>query len=273
MAGSRSRAASGSHPPAALAQARHHAGRRDRAQLLVGVLAAQAVTGHPDTGDHAVGQPRLQRPLRALAQPVTARAHLLHRLLSAAAAAREEGVDPQSSVETFVAMKLMIDNWRWQGVPFYIRSGKRMEQKVSEIAIVFKPVPHSIFAPVRPEDLSPNILVLKIQPEEGIGLHLEAKTPGPKLCMNDLSLNFSYQDIFGSATPNAYERLLLDCMTGDQTLFVRNDAVELSWQLFMPVLEAWERYPAANPLRFYFSRSWGPREADDLLAQDGRQWR
>ena len=186
---------------------------------------------------------------------------------------REEGVNPQSPVETFVAMKLMIDNWRWQGVPFYIRSGKRMEQKVSEIAIVFKPVPHSIFAPVRPEDLSPNILVLKIQPEEGIGLHLEAKTPGPKLCMNDLSLNFSYQDIFGSATPNAYERLLLDCMTGDQTLFVRNDAVELSWQLFMPVLEAWERYPAANPLRFYSSRSWGPREADSLLAQDGRQWR
>jgi len=186
---------------------------------------------------------------------------------------QEAGVDPQSSVETFVAMKIMIDNWRWQGVPFYLRSGKRLNKRVSEIAITFKPVPHSIFAPVQPEQLAPNVLVLKIQPEEGIGLTLEAKTPGPKLCMNALSLNFSYKDIFGGFTPNAYERLLLDCMTGDQTLFVRNDAVELAWEVFMPVLESWEKRPDVNALRQYETGSWGPVEAEQLLAQDGNKWR
>lgn len=185
----------------------------------------------------------------------------------------EAGVDTESSVETFVAMKMMIDNWRWQGVPFYLRSGKRLKNRVSEIAITFKPVPHSIFAPVQPEQLAPNVLVLKIQPEEGIGLTLEAKTPGPKLCMNSLSLNFSYKDIFGGFTPNAYERLLLDCMTGDQTLFVRNDAVELAWEVFMPVLDAWSKTPETNALRPYKAGSWGPVEADDLLAQAGHKWR
>ena len=117
------------------------------------------------------------------------------------------------------------------------------------------------------------MLVLKIQPEEGIGLKLEAKTPGPKLSMNALTLNFAYKDIFGATTPNAYERLLLDCMTGDQTLFVRSDAVELSWELFMPVLEAWEKDAAANPLRYYPAGSWGPVEAHELIGQDGHTWR
>ena len=186
---------------------------------------------------------------------------------------QEKGVAPQSATETFVAMKLFIDNWRWQGVPFYLRSGKRLHNKVSEIAIAFKPVPHSIFDPITPADLSPNMLVLKIQPEEGIGLKLEAKTPGPKLSMNALTLNFAYKDIFGATTPNAYERLLLDCMTGDQTLFVRSDAVELSWELFMPVLEAWEKDAAANPLRYYPAGSWGPVEAHELIGQDGHTWR
>lgn len=186
---------------------------------------------------------------------------------------QEEGVSPQSEVETFVAMKLMIDNWRWQGVPFYLRSGKKLNKRVSEIAITFKPVPHSIFTPVKPEDLAPNVLVLKIQPEEGIGLRLEAKTPGPKLSMNALSLTFAYKDIFGATTPNSYERLLLDCMTGDQTLFVRSDAVELSWEVFMPVLNAWDKYPIINPLRFYPTGSWGPQEAHNLIEQDGYKWR
>lgn len=192
---------------------------------------------------------------------------------SMAAYGQEKGVAPQSATETFVAMKLFIDNWRWQGVPFYLRSGKRLHNKVSEIAIAFKPVPHSIFDPITPADLSPNMLVLKIQPEEGIGLKLEAKTPGPKLSMNALTLNFAYKDIFGATTPNAYERLLLDCMTGDQTLFVRSDAVELSWELFMPVLEAWEKDAAANPLRYYPAGSWGPVEAHELIGQDGHTWR
>ena len=186
---------------------------------------------------------------------------------------QEKGVAPQSATETFVAMKLFIDNWRWQGVPFYLRSGKRLHNKVSEIAIAFKPVPHSIFDPITPADLSPNMLVLKIQPEEGIGLKLEAKTPGPKLSMNALTLNFAYKDIFGATTPNAYERLLLDCMTGDQTLFVRSDAVELSWELFMPVLDAWEKDAGTSPLRFYPAGSWGPVEAHELIGQDGHTWR
>ena len=186
---------------------------------------------------------------------------------------QEKGVAPQSATETFVAMKLFIDNWRWQGVPFYLRSGKRLHNKVSEIAIAFKPVPHSIFDPITPADLSPNMLVLKIQPEEGIGLKLEAKTPGPKLSMNALTLNFAYKDIFGATTPNAYERLLLDCMTGDQTLFVRSDAVELSWELFMPVLDTWEKDAGTSPLRFYPAGSWGPVEAHELIGQDGHTWR
>lgn len=185
----------------------------------------------------------------------------------------EEGVNPCSTTETFVALKLMVDNWRWHGVPFYLRSGKRLNTRVSEIAITFKTVPHSIFAPIKPEHLSPNVLVLKIQPEEGIGLTMEAKTPGPKLCMNGLTLNFSYKDIFGETTPNAYERLLLDCMIGDQTLFVRSDAVELAWQVLSPIIDGWQKLPELNPLRFYPSGSWGPAEADTLLEEDGRSWR
>lgn len=186
---------------------------------------------------------------------------------------QEKGVSPSSQIETYVAMKVMVDNWRWQGVPFYLRSGKRLAKQVSEIAITFKSVPHSIFGKIAPEQLQPNVLTLKIQPEEGIALTMEAKRPGPRMCMKSLTLNFNYHDAFGERSGNAYERLLLDCMVGDQTLFVRHDGAELAWTVLEPVLNNWQNSPAACPLETYEAGSYGPRGANRLLEKDGRRWR
>ena len=172
---------------------------------------------------------------------------------------------------TYVAAKIMIDNWRWQGVPFYMRSGKRLRRKVSEIAITFKRVPHSIFPQLRPSDLEPDTLVLNVQPEEGMTLSIQAKQPGPKLCMGSLSLNFSYANVFGTNIPDAYERLLLDCMLGDQTLFIRSDIIAASWRLFTPVLEAWQI--DKNSLLSYKSGSDGPEEANNLFGKSNFFWR
>ena len=183
----------------------------------------------------------------------------------------EPGVADDSQVETFIAAKVFIDNWRWQGVPFYMRSGKRLKRKISEIAIVFKGVPHSMFASLPSDGLSPNVLVMNVQPEEGIALTIQAKQPGAKLCMNPLTMDFRYQDIYGVELPDAYERLLLDCMMGDQTLFWRSDGIEASWSIVTPVLRKWEK--EGCPLAFYKSGSWGPREAEELLTRDERQWR
>lgn len=184
---------------------------------------------------------------------------------------REEGgVARDSRTETFVAMKLLVDNWRWQGVPFYLRTGKRLAKKRTEIVITFKPVPHSMFAPLPREALSPNQLVLNVQPEEGIELSIEGKRPGPKLCMSTLTLDFDYREVFGVDPPGAYERLLLDAMQGDATLFVRRDILMDSWRLLTPVLEAWEQ--GGRPA-VYEPGTWGPREADELLERDGRAWR
>ncbi|OQA82092.1 MAG: Glucose-6-phosphate 1-dehydrogenase [Lentisphaerae bacterium ADurb.Bin242] len=182
----------------------------------------------------------------------------------------EKGVAPDSRTETYAAARLFIDNWRWRGVPFYLRSGKRLNRKRSEIVINFKHVPHSIFEPVRERDLARNRLILTVQPEEGLALNLIAKRPGPKLCMGDLTMDFKYASILdtGESMPEAYERLLLDCMLGDQTLFIRSDTVRLAWSLLSPVLEARERMP----LRFYPAGSAGPEEADRLLRSDGRSW-
>jgi len=184
---------------------------------------------------------------------------------------QEEGVASDSQVETFIAAKVFVDNWRWQGVPFYMRAGKRLKRKVSEIAIIFKRVPYSMFAPLSPDELSPNILVMNVQPEEGISLTVQAKQPGAKLCMNSLTMDFRYEEIFGVELPDAYERLLLDCMLGDQTLFWRSDGIEASWSLVTPVLKRWEE--KGCPLAFYESGSWGPRESEALLKRDGRRWR
>jgi len=185
---------------------------------------------------------------------------------------QEQGVAPDSTVETYAAARLDIDNWRWQGVPFYLRSGKRLPRKVTEIAIAFKRVPHSIFQAVPPDQLTSNVLVLTVQPDEGISLTIHAKRPGPKLCMGGLTLRFKYAEVFGVEPPEAYERLLLDCMLGDQTLFIRNDTVEVSWELLAPILQAWA---AADPasLATYPAGTWGPETAAVLAARDGRQWR
>ncbi len=188
----------------------------------------------------------------------------------------EPGVKPDSKTETYVAAKLFIDNWRWQGVPFFLRSGKRLARKRSEIAITFKRLPHSIFEPVRAENLAPNQLVLNVQPEEGLSLTIQAKQPGPKLCMGSLTMDFKYDSILeeGESMPEAYERLLLDCMLGDQTLFIRSDAIESAWTLLTPVLNAWEAdAPGCGPLLKYPAGSWGPDEAEKLFDRIDQSWR
>lgn len=183
----------------------------------------------------------------------------------------EPDIDPKSKTETFVAAKLFVDNWRWKGVPFYLRTGKRLPGKDTEIAVVFKNVPHSMFMSVGLEDVPANVLVLQIQPKEGISLSFQAKRPGSKICMDTLNMSFNYQDIFGVSLPEAYERLLLDCMVGDQALFTRYDSVEVAWQLLTPVLQAWEN-DACEPHE-YPAGSAGCAEAERLIEIDGRKWR
>ena len=187
----------------------------------------------------------------------------------------EEGVKPDSNIETFVAAKIMIDNWRWNGVPFYLRAGKRLAKKVSKIVIRFKRVPHSMFRPLTPDDLEPNVLMFHVQPDEGISLRILAKHPGPKLCMDSLEMDFQYSDIVKGELPEAYERLLLDCMLGDQTLFIRDDDMEVSWSLFTPILKTWEKDldgKESSPLLFYPAGSWGPEKSEEILKRDGREW-
>lgn len=184
----------------------------------------------------------------------------------------EHGIAPGSRTETYVAARLYIDTPRWRGVPFYLRSGKRLRCRKSEIAVAFKPVPRSIFRPLTPKDLTPNLLVFNIQPDEGVALMIQAKKPGPKLCMCDLNLDVAYREAFHADPPEAYERLLLDCMCGDQTLFLRQDIIEKSWALLMPILDAWcadERIP----LHTYPAGTWGPSAADALPEQTGHSWR
>ncbi len=183
----------------------------------------------------------------------------------------EKNIPDNSKTETFVAAKIAIDNERWQGVPFYLMSGKRLHCKKTQIAIYFKHIAHSIFPPLKPGDLSENILVFNVQPNEGISLTIESKHPGPKLCMGDLNMQFLYKDVFPGATPDAYERLLLDCMLNDQTLFIRENNVELTWKLFTPVLEEWENNPDI-PLYKYKAGSRGPVEADEIPRSDKRIW-
>lgn len=184
----------------------------------------------------------------------------------------EEGVNKESKTETFAAVKLFINNWRWKGVPFYIRSGKRMPIKESRIAITFKQVPHSMFKSLTDNNLPPNILFLNIQPNEGISFRIQAKMPGPEFCIGSLDLDFYYKELFGENKEEPYEKLILDCINGDQTLFWRYDGVEQAWKLFTPVLDIWEKTPDVCPLTFYKAGTKGPREADLLLEQDGYSW-
>jgi glucose-6-phosphate 1-dehydrogenase len=182
----------------------------------------------------------------------------------------EVGVDPHSKTDTFIAGKLFIDNRRWKDVPFYLRAGKRLAIKNTEIAITFKQAAHSMFASVG-LDMPSNILILQIQPEEGISLQFQAKRPGSKICMSTLNMSFNYKSVFLVDMPEAYQRLLLDCMVGDQTLFNRYDSVEIAWQLLTPVLQRWESdesVPHAYP-----AGSESFPEADRLIESDGRKWR
>ncbi|MBX3218314.1 MAG: glucose-6-phosphate dehydrogenase [Labilithrix sp.] len=182
----------------------------------------------------------------------------------------EPDVAKDSRVETYVAMKVLIDNWRWGGVPFYVRAGKRLPRKVTEIAIQFKQVPHSLFA--APDGgVSPNVLAVRVQPDEGIALRFTTKEPGNATVLRDVAMDFRYGSAFGSNTPEAYERLLLDAMRGDATLFTRRDEVEEQWAFIDPVIDAWRDLAAAPPI--YAAGTWGPEQADDLLARDGRRWR
>ena len=184
----------------------------------------------------------------------------------------EENVPENSNTETFAALKLSIDNWRWAGVPFYLRTGKRMAAKVSEIVIQFKQAPFMLFRNTPIEKLTTNRLVIHIQPDEGLTLHFGAKIPGPIVNMGAVDMDFNYVDHFGEQVSTGYERLLFDCMIGDATLFQRADMVESSWKVVSPILDVWQAIPARS-FPNYVSGSWGPAEADELLAHDGRKWR
>jgi glucose-6-phosphate 1-dehydrogenase len=183
----------------------------------------------------------------------------------------EPDVSRDSRVETYVAMRCMVDNWRWSGVPFYVRAGKRLARRVTEIAVVFDEVPHTLFRAID-GGITPNVLSVRIQPDEGIALRFISKEPGQQTILRDVAMDFRYGAAFGSNTPEAYERLLLDAMRGEATLFTRRDEVEEQWAYMDRVLKAWAA-DGPTPPPLYPAGTWGPEQADDLLARDGRRWR
>ena len=184
----------------------------------------------------------------------------------------EDGVAPRSTTETYVALRLQLDSWRWAGVPFYVRTGKRLPKRTTEIAIQFRRPPLHIFKKVSPTAVAPNLLIVNVQPDEGISVRFEAKLPGSRMQFAPVMMNFRYGSAFGRPVPEAYETLLLDAMLGDATLFARHDFVETSWALITPVHEAWAASkPDAIPT--YEAGEWGPPEADALMAADCRRWR
>src|SRR5256884_7186898 len=181
---------------------------------------------------------------------------------------QEQGVNAKSRTETFVAMQLRIENWRWADVPFYLRTGKRLEKRSTEIVIQFKKAPHIVF---RDRDIEPNRLILNIQPDEGISVSFGAKRPGTEMSIGNVTMNFCYRASFGDASRSAYATLLNDCVRGDATLFDRGDSVEAAWSLVDPILDVWSAAKSAAVPQ-YPAGSWGPRESDLLLERDGRQW-
>ncbi len=182
----------------------------------------------------------------------------------------ERGVAPDSMTPTFGALKLFIDNWRWDGVPFYLRSGKRLSKRKAEISVHFKRVPHLLFLSAIERGVEPNVLVMRVQPKEGVNIIFQAKTPGSRVCMSPVDMDFSYRKKFSLSD---YERVLLDCMQGDQMLFVREDGVERAWELMNPVVEWTESEGFPGNLAGYAAGSDGPREASLLIERDGRRWR
>ncbi len=184
---------------------------------------------------------------------------------------QEDDISPHSKTETFAALNLFVDNWRWEGVPFYLRTGKRLPRRVSEVVIQFRAVPHESFPPESKQDWHPARLVLSIQPEEGIVMGFQAKYPGPKMLLRPVEMRFAYQDSFSVPSPYAYETLLWDIMKNDATLFMRADQIEAAWQILMPVLDVWAK---SKPRNFpnYTAGSWGPLAAEELLAREGHTW-
>jgi glucose-6-phosphate 1-dehydrogenase len=181
---------------------------------------------------------------------------------------QEQGVDPNSRTETFVAVKLQIDNWRWAGVPFYLRTGKRLAKRSTQIVIEFRSAPHMVF---RDKGVQPNRLILNIQPDEGVSISFGAKRPGTEMNIGNVTMNFSYQEGFGEPPRSAYATLLNDCVRGDATLFDSGDNVEAAWALVDPILDVWSATKSASVPQ-YASGSWGPAEADALIERDGRHW-
>ena len=183
----------------------------------------------------------------------------------------EPGVKRDSDTETFAAIKLFVDNWRWQDVPFYLRSGKRMAEKISVITIQFRPVPHRAFPNESVENWQPNRLIISIQPEKEIKIRFQAKKPGLKMILNPVEMSFNYDHAYSTDPPEAYETLILDVMLGDATLFMRGDQVESAWEIIMPILDKWQ---STSSIDFpnYASGSWGPEEAEALIARDGHNW-
>ena len=184
----------------------------------------------------------------------------------------EPGVDKDSRTETFAALKAFVDNWRWAGVPFFLRTGKRLPKRASEISIHLKEVPPILFNATPAGSLDPNVLSIRIQPDEGFALTISSKVPGPRVRIYPVKMDFRYGSTFGATSPEAYERLLLDVMAGDATLFMRRDAVEAAWRWVMPILDAWGEQ-TGDPLPTYAAGEWGPAEADRLIESTGRQWR
>nr|WP_208402562.1 glucose-6-phosphate dehydrogenase [Lysinibacter cavernae] len=182
----------------------------------------------------------------------------------------EDGMNPESITETYAAMKLEIDTPRWDGVPFYLRAGKRLGRRVTEIAVVFKRPTDSLFASSQNSDLGQNALVIRVQPDEGVTIRFGSKVPGPTMRVRDVTMDFGYGHAFTEASPEAYERLILDVLLGDPPLFPRHEEVELSWKILDPIEEFWEQNGKPEPYR---PGTWGPQSADDLLARDGRTWR
>ncbi|MCX4406566.1 glucose-6-phosphate dehydrogenase [Streptomyces sp. NBC_01764] len=183
---------------------------------------------------------------------------------------QEEGIDPHSTTDTYAAVKLEVDNRRWAGVPFYLRTGKRLGRRVTEIAVVFQRAPHSPFDSTATEELGQNAIVIRVQPDEGMTVRFGSKVPGTSMEIRDVTMDFAYGESFTESSPEAYERLILDVLLGDANLFPRHQEVEESWKILDPIEEFWETHgkPAQYP-----SGSWGPKEADEMLARDGRSWR
>jgi len=185
---------------------------------------------------------------------------------------REPGVSPHSTTETYVALKCFVENWRWSGVPFYLRTGKALPRRASEVAVQFKDIPQILFNANAQQPQPPNVLALRIQPEEGLSLRIVSRVPGTRAQTHPVEMDFQYSDVFGRPSPEAYERLLLDVMAGDASRFMRRDAVEASWAWITKILEGWQQH-GNRWLPEYQAGTWGPVEADRLIEEDGRTWR